>query len=205
MKTRIILFTAIIVFISITAFSQDEKPVRMHEIGLSFSSLNSFGLQYKTGSEKTLLRLSALSLNMGNDSQWGRPEDSLEIKQQHFGVAFRLGFEKHVPIVSKLDFIWGFEGGINFTYQKNKAKSLYNNNEQTQWRLGPSVNLVLGVTYTFAGHFVLGAELTPDIYYNYGEGKTTSGTHTAETTTSTFGAGFSNNPASLSLAYRFGK
>jgi hypothetical protein len=192
-------------FIASGVSAQEKTTPAVHQVGINFSSLNSFGLDYKTGSEKTLLRLSLLSLNIGKNAEWGRPEDSLDYKTQNFGAGFRLGFEKQVPVVERLDFIWGLEAGCNFNYNKQKAKSKYNDFEKTEWYLTPLINLVIGVTYTIADHLVIGAEITPGIQYSYGKLKNVTDIQTYENTTSSFGFGFSNNSAALSLAYRFGK
>jgi hypothetical protein len=195
----------IFAFISCGIFAQQNPETKIHQVGINFSSLNQFGMHYKSGNEKTLLRMSLLSMNLASYSDWGRPEDSLDNKQQNYGFGFRLGFEKHIPIVAKLDFIWGLEAGGNFNYTKLKNEQVNYNVERTSWTITPLVDVVLGVTYTFADHLVIGAEITPGVRYSFGKSKQTSSTQTVETTTSSVGFGFSNNSASLSLAYRFGK
>ena len=155
--------------------------------------------------KNTVLRLSLLTLNLGSNSQWGRTEDSLNVKQQNYGAGFRIGFEKRVPVVAHFDFIWGLEAGCNYTYQKMKYEDLYNNYTRTTWDITPLVNLVLGVNYILGDHLVFGAEITPGIQYSGGKTKYTSPSQTLETTNSSFGFGFNNNSASLSIAYRFGK
>jgi hypothetical protein len=51
----------IILIIPVASIAQDVKN-RIHEAGISFSSFNSFGVRYKTGTEKTLFRLTLLSV-----------------------------------------------------------------------------------------------------------------------------------------------
>ena len=206
MKTRALFFTMLFVSISCGIFAQQEKPVHYTQVGLNFSSLNSFGIHYKTGGEKTLLRLTLLSLNLGQTARWGRPQDSIDIKNQSYGVGFRLGFEKRVPVVARFDFIWGLEAGCNYNYQKQKLDQIYyTNNEIVDWSITPIVDLILGATYTISDHLVIGAEILPHIQYSYGKTKSTNYVKTTETTNSVFSLGFSNNSASLSIAYRFGK
>jgi len=205
MKTHVLYFTMLLSFISSGVFAQENPTPKIHQVGITFSSLNQFGMNYKTGSEKTLLRLSLLSLNLGNDSQWGKTEDSLDVKQQNYGAGFRLGFEKRVPVVTHFDFIWGLEAGINYNYQKTKFQDLYNDYERTSWNIMPLVNVILGVNYTIGEHLVIGAEITPGFHYSVGKTEYTSYNQTKETTSSSFGFGFNNNSANLSVAYRFGK
>jgi hypothetical protein len=208
MKKLAIFFIIGFIFLSNGLNAQKEKPFRLHQIGINFSSLNSFGIHYKTGSEKILLRISMLSLNLEQNANRGRADDSLEIKQQMYGAGFRIGFEKRVQIIPKLDFIWGLEAGVNYTYQKQERDDpnyYLNYFEQKDWRITTMADLILGISYTISDHLVLGAEITPGIQYSYGITKTTSDTKTVEQTNTGFGFNFSNSPASLSVAYRFGK
>ncbi|MFZ4562775.1 MAG: hypothetical protein ACOYNU_05290 [Bacteroidales bacterium] len=205
MKKTVSCFALFFFLVSFGAFAQQEKSLRIHQVGIRFSNLNSFGLQYKTGGEKTLLRLSVLSLNMGQNALWGKTEDSLDIKSSNYGVGFMIGFEKRIPVIAKLDFIWGLEAGMSYFYQKQKQASIGNDYETIDWRLSPSVDVVLGVNYTFSDHLVIGAEITPGIYYAYGKTKTTISSVTSDRTNSNFGFSFNNTSAALTLAYRFGK
>ena len=205
MTKRVIYFAMFFMFLTGGLLAQQEKPLRIHQVGINFSSLNSFGLHYKTGSEKTLLRLSLLSLNLGNNANWGRAEDSVDVKAQNYGAGFRIGFEKHVPIIKKFDFIWGLETGCSYFYERQKIEMPYNDRDHTSWNITSMVNLILGATYTISDHFVFGAEITPGIHYTYGKSKNVYPESSVEQTNSSFGFGFSNNFASLSLAYRFGK
>jgi len=209
MRARILCATIISVLFASPLFAQNEKPVRIHEVGITFSSLNAFGLQYKTGRGKTLLRLSLLSLNLADNKQWGQTADSLDIKDHGYGAGFRLGFEKRVPIVQRFDFIWGLEAGCNYSCQKVSYATTYLTTSSSSWYIMPQINLVLGATYTVTDHLVIGAEIAPGFHYAYGKTKSTDANHTSdnplEVTSSDFGGGFSSNSASLSVAYRFGK
>ena len=205
MKTQLLCLTLAFSFIASGLAAQQTAAPAIRQVGINFSSLNSFGLHYKTGNEKTLLRLSLLSMNLGASAQWGKKEDSVDVKQQHFGAGFRLGFERKVPVVAHFDFIWGLEAGCNFTYQKMTNKDIYSDFKRTTWDITPLIDLVLGVNYTIADHLVLGAEIAPSIHYTYGKTKSINLAQTLETTNSSFGFGFTNSSASLSVAYRFGK
>ncbi len=210
MKTRTICFTLLFFFCTTAISAQQEKTIRIHQVGISFSSLDYFGLHYKTGGEKTLLRLTLLSLNTDLSSSWGRPQDSIDMSSQHYGAGFRLGFEKRVPVVSKFDFIWGMETGCNYNYQKQEIESinLYNKQESITWGITPMIDLILGITYTISNHLVVGAEITPGVSYTFGKTKSTASSpyssRQTEVTNSEFHFGFSNGAACLTLAYRFG-
>jgi hypothetical protein len=206
MKTRLLYITLAFTFIVSGLAAQQTSKSKIHQVGINFSSLNSFGLHYKTGSEKTLLRLSLLAINLGSNSLWGKDRDTLEHRNQSYGAGFRLGFERQIPVVAKFNFIWGLEAGCNVNFQKEKRED-YNINpyENTQWMISPLVNLILGAMYTFSDHFVVGAEITPGFQYSFGKAKYTHNSVTEEQTSSSFNFGFNSNSASISLAYRFGK
>jgi hypothetical protein len=208
MKKHALLFTMLFAFISCGLFAQQEKQLRYYQVGLNFSSLNSFGLHFKTGSEKTLLRASLLSLNLGLSSSQGRTQDSIDTKGSSYGAAFRIGFEKRIPVNSKLNFIWGLECGSNYTVSKQKSdqSGVYSDYEINSWSVSPTVDLVLGANYIISEHLVFGAEILPYIRYSFGKSKSTHySTQTTEQTNNTFDFGFNSNSASLSIAYRFGK
>ncbi|MEI6898731.1 MAG: hypothetical protein WCL00_02540, partial [Bacteroidota bacterium] len=168
--------------------------VKMHELGLTFSSLNSFGLNYKTGSEKKLLRLSALFLNASTD--WGKGKDPIT----GAGVDLRIGFERRIAIVKNLDLKVGSDFGIAFNY--NREGGDY---PTTVWQVSPVVAFVFGACYYIGDKFVLSAEVNPSLSYGYRHSinHMTNGGEVVTTSNSVyFGL---NNIASLTLAYRFGK
>ncbi len=206
MKTRTLLIAIVTILVSSGLFAQESPPSHYKQFGFNFSSLNSFGLHFKTGNEKTLFRLNLLALDLGQNSEWGRPQDSIDLKSSSFGCGIRAGFEKHIPVVARFDFIWGIEAGINMNYQKMKQHGIYYNDyETTSWGVAPLIDVVLGATYTISDHLVFGAEITPGIRYSFGKTKSTYPNKTIETTDSDFFFGFTNNWANLSVAYRFGK
>ena len=89
-------FAFLILFFSgmTLSFAQDQNPSRIREFGLTFSNLNSFGIRFKTGNQKTLLRFTALVLNLQMDKEYGRTQDSIDNKMTSAGVGLQAGFEK---------------------------------------------------------------------------------------------------------------
>ena len=170
MKNLTLYFTMLFAAVSCGLFAQQEKPLHYYQVGINFSSLNSFGLDFKTGSEKTLFRMSLLSLNLSQDASRGRTQDSIDIKNQSYGFGVRFGFEKHVPVAPRFNFIWGLGLGGDYNYQKQNQETpyYYNNHDITTWSLTPQIFVIAGVTYTVGDHLVIGAEITPGIRYTYG-------------------------------------
>jgi hypothetical protein len=186
--------------------SQDQVPVRRHEIGFTFSSLNNFGMIYKTGRSNTLFRASVLSLNLAENKSWGRTEDSLSTRSSNFGAVVSAGFERRVNLVEHLQFAWGAEGGVAYTYNKSKSESNNANATSTQWTLRPTLSFVLGACYTIKEHIVLSAEIYPYFGYAWGKQKTeNSSNNSREVTTSNFVYGLNSGSARLTVAYRFWK
>ena len=194
MRKTIILTVFIAVLITSTSFAQGKSITRVHELGLTFSSLSSFGLNYKTGSEKNLLRLSALFLS--GSANWGKGNDP----NTGAGIALFLGFEHRIGIGKNLDLKVGSDFGIFYNY--NKEGGDY---PSTVWQITPSVSFVFGACYYIGDKFVLSAEITPNLAYSYRHETThmTDGTEVVQTSNNIY-FGLNNN-ASLTLAYRFGK
>ena len=206
MKTTLLYLTIAFVFLFSGLRAQDTKTVRIHQLGINFSNLNSFGIHYKTGSDKTLFRVSLVTINMALSKAWGREEDSVEQKSGDMGAGFMLGFEKQIPVINNLDFLWGIEIGCSYFFDKNNYSSSYPNSETSQWAVTPGIYLVLGASYTVKEHFVFGAEITPGIWDRYSRQITKSNGETkSERTMNSIGFGFTTSSASLSIAYRFGK
>jgi len=204
MKTNFLYLTIALTIIVSGLSAQETKAPRIHQAGIQFSSLNSFGVHYKTGNEKTLFRVSLVSLNTLISKTWGKPQDSIEIKTNYYGAGFSVGFEKQVRLVSDFAFRWGFDAGCNYMYQKN-INSESAGMESSNWSVNPGIYLILGVSYTLKDHFVFGAEIAPGISYTFAKQKIFINDNTIEFTGNSFNFGLNSNSASLSVAYRFGK
>lgn len=187
------------------SIGQSEKPLRNHEIGLNFSSLNSFGLNYKTGKSNTLFRISLLSLNLGLNNTWGRKQDSLDYKVTGYGIGFNLGFERRIPLVKSLYFVWGLDAGCSYNYSKRKFEGFSSEQEGSNWNVSPAISLILGAGYIVKEILVVSAEIRPSLMYTYGISKEEAKETTKEMTTSNFSFGFTNTAASITIAYRFKK
>ncbi|MCK9421207.1 MAG: hypothetical protein M0Q38_01265 [Bacteroidales bacterium] len=202
------LFIAVLILVfcfPLLSIGQTEKPLRNHEIGLNFSGLNSFGINYKTGKSNTMFRLSLLSLNLGLNKSWGRKEDSLDNKLTNCGVGIRLGFERRIPLVKSLYFLWGLDGGCSYSFGKNQQEGYVNDSKTTMWSVSPLVSLQIGAGYIVNDVLVISAEINPSIVYTYGVVKYEQNTYSQEMTTSNFSFGFTNTVASITIAYRFKK
>lgn len=206
MKSGFLILIGTAIISGTTLFAQETPKSTIHEAGVNFSSLNCFGLHYKTGSEKTLFRVSLIAVNITNTKKWGRDQDSIENKQLGAGAGFRVGFEKHVLLAPDFRFKWGVEIGGDFQYSKENYQTYFPDSETVYWGVSPGAYLILGLSYTVKEHFVIGAEITPGIWDTYGKQTIKSnGEVKQQTTGNSIGFGFNTGSASLSVAYRFGK
>ena len=83
----------------------DSTQGKVHEIGLTTSTLNTFGLTYRFGTEKLLFRINSIRISGARlQDEDGSPEESWLVS---LGVA--PGLEMRKAIHSKLDARIGFE------------------------------------------------------------------------------------------------
>jgi hypothetical protein len=203
-KTAILLMlTSLLLSFNLTA--QETEKTRIHQVGIQFANLNGFGIHYKTGNEKTLFRITTAVLNLYASNEYGRPEDSVEIKNTNTMFRFDLGFEKKIEIVQNFDFLWGIEAGCAFQYSHSKSSNDYFDKVDS-WSVQPGLYAILGVSYTLKEHLVFGAEISPGLWYGFSS-RTYSKNETVVQKRSIheFGFGFNNGSASISIAYKFRK
>ena len=210
MKTKLLLTFVISLVVITNAIAQEQKPVKIHELGLTFANLNNFGIRYKTGNEKTLLRITALAMNLGSTNNQGKGPDSASYKYFGYGAGFRIGFEKPINIVKNFNLFYGLDLTGGFNYQRSlNEKQYYDNYSDTSWTVSCGIAFVFGGTYCLGDHFRFSAEISPYIEYQFGERKRRSGYQNVyqnlDMKTSDFNFGFTNSGASITVAYRFSK
>jgi hypothetical protein len=187
MKRLSLLF--VLTFILFSSLYSQEK-IKSKEVGLYFSSLDAFGIRYKFGNEKHMLRLTALSLSGGsysNDIGNGSTQN-----QSSFGAGLSFGIEFPVKITDNFNFYYGGQLGTSYYYSKNETTS---NDASKVNSFGGSAGFILGFMYSINSSISLSAEIVPAINYNYSK--------QGESTSSGFGFGLNNATAGLTLGYRF--
>ncbi|MCX6234995.1 MAG: hypothetical protein NT175_09800 [Bacteroidetes bacterium] len=200
-----VLFILIALSMSFIVMAQ-EKP-KQKEVGLAFSSLNNFGLTFRTGTNKSLWRFNTLLILGSNRTQ---NEDSSELITNSIGFDTRIGKEYRKNIAENLELRYGADLSFSFDYSKydHNDKSADNEDrlsESTTYR--PGINALFGLNYVINNKFVIGAELLPG--FSYLIGKTTqknisnNESQEVKTDNSGFNYGLSNTSALLSITYRF--
>lgn len=193
------------VSISFFAKGQDVEPTKQKEVGLIFSSLNSFGLSFKTGTKKSMWRFQSLLLS-GNNSK-NELQDSLVRKTNNIGVNFLFGKEFRKPIADNLEFRFGGDLSVGYNHSKNVQNDISQadrdaTNKQSNYSAG--FNLLIGLNFVINNKLVIGAELLP--FFQYSRGTAISKNtidEEAKRVNSGFSYGISNRSALLTLAYRF--
>lgn len=197
MKKVLLVSMTIFSIMPLLSIAQDAAP-KVREVGLNFSNLNNFGIRYKCGTEKTLLRLTLLSINGSSNAS----DVGLDLSNQsNLGFGFNIGFEKRKVINEKFDFYYGLDLLTSYNYSTFKQ---YDTNRET-WSASPGLGLVLGLRYKISNEFNISAEVVPSFRYSTGNTSSTLNGVTQEWPTSGYSYGINNSSASLTLAYRFGK
>ena len=204
-------------FETLLLFSQDQKPApnqqttptpqitqpqqglkRVYEFGINFSSLNSFGLNFKIGNQKTLYRLTLLALNINNSQTVLTVFDTTSSKVADYGAGIRIGFEKRIFLAKNFNLHLGSDAGFSYYYHKTGDED----SRSTEWVINPALYLVVGLAYQAGEHFMITAELAPSLQYLYGKKKFTESGSNQVITSHNLGFALSNNSVSITIAYR---
>ncbi len=186
--------------------AQETPSLRYHEFGIIFSNLNNFGLRYKYGGEKTMLRVSLLSMNLfSSNSSSQRNSDSSKLKQTGYGAGFRIGFDSKVPLFSTFSLLLGAEAGLSYQYiHYTQTLNGTTSNENTETALYPGISFIFGLNYILKDHLVFGAEINPTVSYVKDITKYKEPTEYT-VTNNHFNFNLATAGAGLYIAYRFWK
>ena len=202
-----LLFTLVFSFIflnSIEIIAQDaeqnRKP-RINEVGLTFSGLNQFGINYKLEKKNNWYwRFSSLvaSGNTENNTY-----DSVTYHNSDNSIGFSAGIEKRIHINSDFQFKYGFDASTYLTSIKNHSER--NDEKQKMFSIAPGAAVILGFNYLIGEHFLVSAEFAPRVYYRYTKETTQYGDDETIQKTNTLGFSANTSSISITIAYRFWK
>ncbi len=217
-KSFLLLCTTTLLFTNSYAQEKTTKT-RVQEVGFVFQNLDSYGLTYRFGNEKTLGRLSVLNLSGGGSDgdqytydRFSRINGTTD-KVRNFSFGLKMGFETRKRIADNFFFRSGLDiGGF---YGTNKAEletiqsDIYGgattvNADRTVENWGASLEVILGFNYTFKEKLVFGLEVLPGMKYEatketleYESG------YEQEDEIGTVQGNIGLENATLSIAYRF--
>lgn len=192
MKNVALLFVCILV--PFFAMSQESQKVR--EVGIVFNNLDNFGFTFKTGTEKSLWRFTALSLGGASNSNVSTNPGT---KYNSLGVGIKAGREYRKMMTDDLYFRYGLD--LRFSYQNTKQEQ--NNATSTSRNFSPEMDVVLGLNYNINEKIVLGAELLPYFRYSRSNYKTVTTNSETKSHSNSTSWGISSQSVLLTLAYRF--
>ncbi|HZK94029.1 MAG TPA: hypothetical protein VFC67_07465 [Prolixibacteraceae bacterium] len=172
----------VLIFILLNDLYSQEKT-SSKEVGLYFSSLNSFGVRYKFGNEKRMFRLTALSLSA---------ERTTSPDQNKAGAGLNFGVELPFRITDVFSFYYGPELRSSFNHQKIYYTS-FDYNSINEYNVG--IGMILGFSRSFQSNIIVSVEIVPGFSYN----KIVSD----NVDTTSFGFGLYSNSAAITIGYRF--
>ena len=203
-----LLFTLVFSFIflnSIEIIAQDaeqnRKP-RINEVGLTFSGLNQFGINYKLEKKNNWYwRFSSLVASGNSENNIF---DSVTYKKSDNSIGFSAGIEKRIHINSDFQFKYGFDASAYLNSTKNHSER--NDGKQKIFSIIPGAAVILGFNYLIGEHFLVSAEFAPRVYYRFSKDTSQSGDDDEIIQkTNTLGFSANTNSISITIAYRFWK
>ena len=200
MKNSILIAVFSILF-STVAYTQDSS--RMHEAGIIFNSLNSFGVTYRVGTPTSLWRFNAVGLNTNTQVS---TQTNAETTTKNYNGTFRVGKEFRKIIDENFALRLGADLVGSFNTNKSDRNDISPNNFDTYSNsnaYGIGAGMVLGLNYKVK-RLIIGAEILPTIQYSRQTTKS-GGTNLVEQTVKTSGTSVTilSSSAFLSIAYQF--
>jgi hypothetical protein len=197
MKHAILLSTMVLLPILIQAQTKVREP------GITFSNLNHFGLNYKTGSPSKVWRFT--SMYAGANAETAESDQSTQ-KTGGAHVSIFAGREYRKNWLENLEFRYGFDLAFRYSNYKNETSyQLFPDSKNSYRRetYQPGFNGVLGLNYIIKEKLILGGELMPGFTYINGKETTESGGNRYTKDVSGFNFSISSSSILFTLAYRF--
>lgn len=237
MKTKQMFTALFFAMLYIGLHAQEATPARIKEYGLGFTGLNNYSLQYRWGNEMRLKRITGF---FAGNSSFGKQDyvtgtisgstttSSTKVKaplQTSLGLGFSILNLK--AVVDRFGFMYGpsfsISGGYNLG--ADTQPNYYYNNGVLQTTKGKTsyytgnvdIGAVLGLYYKVSDNFLVYAEISPSVFFQYTQQKSeyeyylynnNTGNNellknTSTTNNNSFGfSGLTNSNAMLTLAYR---
>lgn len=172
---------------SILFTSQIFSQTNQRELGLRFSSLDSFSFIYKKAKNENVLTRFRLGLIGMNYNRFSENNDAFNIR-----IALAIGREKRKNIASKLQFIHGWEPNllIHANFPEGSDYVI---------QFNPGIGYVFGFQYNFSKHFYVNIETIPGLSARFQIDETGFDDRFS------LNAGFNSGAVAISVLYRFEK
>ncbi len=156
-----------------------------HEIGLQMYRLDNFGFIYKRSKNDKVYTRHRLAMS---ELVFNRAEVSTHYR---FSLAYHIGFERRKSITEKLQFIHGFEPGIQGNYSHSHSVSSSSHSFFGALHLG----YILGFMYDISPDFYVAMETVPSLSFFSSTASPMFQTR----------LGFNSQLMGITLSYRFAK
>jgi hypothetical protein len=207
MTKSLLIFTLLL--ITMTGYTQvsSDSTKRTKEFLITTTSLTSgnYGLQYKINVfKKSFIRLGLAYVY--DEYRSDKPQVVTSYPTKNYGSGFSLtsGLEKRKVISESFEFSYGLNLILSAGWAKTKTE---NPNISSSARItnksyfiAPGIGINLGAIMKIHQNFYLGAEIIPQIIYNYQDD---SGSSSGGLKTNMFKAVLNSQNATLALIYRF--
>ncbi len=194
------LFIISLICCSLTGMTQEVE--KQKEVAVTFRSLNSFGLTYKSGDVNSKWRFNVVDCSIDNNII---DRDTLIYKNSDFSCGFSVGRERIKKINDKFEIKYGVDLGINYKFHSNEAEitKLQHLDKTTQKDITPTFNLVLGTNYKISNSIIIGAEIKSYIGYQMTKISQKYDSQEIKYDRTAIIAGLSNGSILMSIGYRF--
>lgn len=208
----------ILLCLSLSHLLSAQDAVKQKEIGFGFYDLNSFGLTFKIGNEKSLWRFNTMFITGSNEEE---DEATRKKNMNSIDIGVRVGKEYRKHITEKLDMRYGIDLALgylrrNYDYTKTRqdetgSSEVYSEQHSKETRYKTGMNFVFGFNYSIGDNLLIGVELLPGVEYYTSEKEVreerfAGGSPALEENTfdaSGFDYGFRSTSTYLTLAYKF--
>jgi len=217
MKTKHLLLFMPLMLQAQESFPQEKQEQqgrkRIYDVGLTFTDVNHFGINFKIGSETSLFRIKALALNLESGNNESPIYSSYYYVDENGNYVFvntvdlrttvrkggelKIGFEKRIDLMKKVQLSLGADLGCSYTSFRVKSPVTY-----YSWELDPSLSLVAGISYLIGDHLMITAEISPYLMYHFGRIKYDENGIPRDYPIHGFELGLTNHTANLTIAYR---
>jgi len=193
MKKSIFLIVAF-ALISLFANAQEVNS-KIRDLGFNFTG-SQFGVRFKAGNEKTLLRLTLLSL-YGNTT-WNESQSSESTNNQQ-GIGFDIGFERRKALDENISFYLGSDLLTSFDSYSGKIPSSGDRYENST--LSAGLGFVIGVNFRVSDRMNISTEVVPAVIYSHTKTESETQFGDTESTSNGLNYGLSTKGINVTLSF----
>ena len=197
MKKSILL---IIAFALMPFFAKaQEVTTKTRDLGFNFTG-SQFGVRYTTGNDKTLLRMTLLSLY--GTTNWNQTETNKSSSNQQ-GVGFNIGFEKRKAIAENISFYLGSDLLTSFDSYTGKNES--SDDAYKNSTISAGVGFVMGVNFKITERMNISTEIVPAVYYSHTQNESQTQFGDTESTSNGLNYGLSTKGINVTMSFSLNK